>query len=483
MHVSAIQGRLFRADPEADEGRWIAEMRERRPYGLAPRDLQFSLVAAVGFVFFAVLSVAFIDSSVSASPVVIAAIVGAYALAATVEFEVGAGSAVPSELIFVPMLFVIPLGLVPACVAAGLLLADVHRYVRREAHPQRALVLLVSAWYAAGPIVVLAAFGETTPSLSRWPVYLLALLSQFMFDFAVTTSRVWYAFRTPPTAQVGAMFSVWAVDAALAPVGLVVAIVGLEHSSSFIVCVPLILLMAVFGRERKIRIDNALELGRAYRGTALLLGDMIEADDQGTGVHSRDVVSLAIEVAKHMGLNDRDRRNAEFAALLHDVGKVRVPKEIINKPSRLTDGEWLVVRQHTVWGEEMLKAVGGILGEVGVIVRSCHERYDGGGYPDGLKGASIPLVARIIFACDTFSAITSDRSYRDARPAAEAVAELKRHSGTQFDPKVVEALAAIVEKRESLPIPLRLVSRDCSTVLPPKNGLNEPMADPRMVGL
>jgi HD-GYP domain-containing protein (c-di-GMP phosphodiesterase class II) len=114
-----------------------------------------------------------------------------------------------------------------------------------------------------------------------------------------------------------------------------------------------------------------------------------------------------------------------------------------------------VIKQHTVWGEEMLKAVGGILAEVGAIVRSCHERYDGAGYPDGLAGESIPLVARIIFACDTFSAITTDRSYRKARPAAEAVAELSRNSGAQFDPMVVETLLGIVGERERRVIRLR----------------------------
>jgi putative nucleotidyltransferase with HDIG domain len=186
---------------------------------------------------------------------------------------------------------------------------------------------------------------------------------------------------------------------------------------------------------------------------------MIEADDQGTGAHSRDVVSLTVEVAERMGLQGRDRRNAEFAALLHDVGKVRVPKEIINKPGPLTDLEWLVIKQHTVWGEEMLKAVGGILGEVGSIVRSCHERYDGAGYPDGLGGEEIPLIARIVFACDTFSAMTTDRSYRKARPASEAIAELRRNAGTQFDPVVVETLCAIVDESPRQPIPLRPVPR------------------------
>jgi HD-GYP domain-containing protein (c-di-GMP phosphodiesterase class II) len=200
----------------------------------------------------------------------------------------------------------------------------------------------------------------------------------------------------------------------------------------------------VFARERRERIESSVELGRAYRGTAFLLGELVEADDKGTGLHSRDVVSLVTAVAERLELDDRLKRDAEFAALLHDVGKIRVPKEIINKPAALDPDEWAVIKQHTLWGEEMLRGVGGILGGVGAIVRSCHERYDGGGYPDGLAGESIPVVARIILACDAYSAMTTDRAYRKGRPPSAAVDELVRESGKQFDPAVVKALVDVV---------------------------------------
>jgi HD-GYP domain-containing protein (c-di-GMP phosphodiesterase class II) len=187
-----------------------------------------------------------------------------------------------------------------------------------------------------------------------------------------------------------------------------------------------------------------LELGHAYRGTAMLLGDVVEADDAYTGSHSRDVVTLVLDVANRLGLSARDRRDAEFAALLHDIGKIKVPGEIINKPGKLTDEEWAIMKTHTVEGERLLSQVGGLLGNVGRIVRSCHEDWDGTGYPDGLGADDIPLLARIVRTCDAFSAMTTDRSYRKARPAEEALAELRRCSGTDFDPVVVEALAAAV---------------------------------------
>jgi HD-GYP domain-containing protein (c-di-GMP phosphodiesterase class II) len=207
---------------------------------------------------------------------------------------------------------------------------------------------------------------------------------------------------------------------------------------------PLLFLVSRFARERKAGLDSALELSQAYRGTALLLGDVIEADDAYTGSHSRDVVSLTLAVADEMALSPRDRRDAEFAALLHDVGKIRIDDAILNKPGPLTPEERAVMETHTIEGELLLETVGGLLGRVGHIVRSCHERWDGAGYPDGLAGEEIPLVARIVCCCDAYNAMTTDRPYRKALAQAVAVAEVEACAGTQFDPAVAAALVRVV---------------------------------------
>jgi putative nucleotidyltransferase with HDIG domain len=227
-------------------------------------------------------------------------------------------------------------------------------------------------------------------------------------------------------------------------VALLVAVASTDHPYTFLLVTPLVGLFAMFAGERRARLANAAELGTAYRGTTMVLADLVESDDEYTGMHSRTVVSLAVAVAERMGLDARRRRNVEFGALLHDVGKIAVPKEIINKPGPLTPEERALIETHTVIGEEMLDKVGGVLGKVGHLVRSCHERYDGGGYPDGLVGEEIPLVARIVCCCDAYNAITTDRPYRAGRSAEEALAELRRCSGTHFDPHVVEALARVV---------------------------------------
>ena len=138
-------------------------------------------------------------------------------------------------------------------------------------------------------------------------------------------------------------------------------------------------------------IQHSLELGRAYRGTALLLRDLLEEDDEYTGHHTEDVVELAVKVAEEMGLDEDARRETEMGALLHDIGKIAVPDEIINKPGPLNDEEWAIMKTHTVEGERMLQQVGGLLSSVGRVVRASHERWDGGGYPDGLAGEEIPV--------------------------------------------------------------------------------------------
>ncbi len=124
---------------------------------------------------------------------------------------------------------------------------------------------------------------------------------------------------------------------------------------------------------------------------------------------------------------------------------MKIPAAIINKPGPLDDAEWELMKTHTIVGEQMLERVGGLLGEVGQIVRSCHERWDGTGYPDRLAGDESPLAARIVCACDAWSAMTTDRSYRKARSTADAAAELRACAGTHFDPTVVETLLAVLE--------------------------------------
>lgn len=185
----------------------------------------------------------------------------------------------------------------------------------------------------------------------------------------------------------------------------------------------------------------------SYHGAAKLLGDALDAVDPYTGLHTRGVVDLSLAVTEVMELDPALQRDVQYAAMLHDVGKIRVPPGIINKPGALDEAEWEVIRRHTIEGELLLEQIGGELAAVGRLVRSSHERYDGDGYPDGLAGERIPIESRIVCVCDAYNAMTTDRPYCAARQATDALQELQRGSGSQFDPSVVDAIEAVLTRR------------------------------------
>ena len=431
------------AASDADDQELVEQAREREAHRLDGRERTITLALSLAFLAVATALPFVVPHETPSNGLLVLALVAAFACGARVQFEVGIGSAVPTQLVFVPMLFLAPLGWVPLLVAAGFLLSKAPEHLRGTWHVGRAALHLVSAWFAVGPVLVLWAAGAPASTSARMPWMLAALGAQFGFDFAASAIRGTVGFGLPLRSLPGMLAPAWAVDLALTWVGLALAADAGSDRYAFLLGVPLIVLLAHFARERRVRIDHALELSHAYRGTALLLGDMIEADDAYTGLHSQDVVQLVLGVAEELDLGRRDRLHAELTALLHDVGKVRIANEILHKPGPLTADERTVIETHTVEGERMLVKIGGLLGEVGRLVRSCHEHWDGSGYPDGLAGADIPLVARIVAACDAFSAMTTGRPYRDAVTPEAAAAELRRCSGTQFDPRIVHALIAV----------------------------------------
>ena len=187
------------------------------------------------------------------------------------------------------------------------------------------------------------------------------------------------------------------------------------------------------------------ELKRSHDSLLQVLSAALDLRDQATKGQSLRLARLALAIGAELGFSDEELSHLEQAAMLHDMTKLELPKAILDKAGPLTDSEWQKIQRHPELGYEMVRNAP-FLREAGEIMLCHHERYDGGGYPRGLKGDVIPLGARVFAVADAYSAMTSDRRFRPAAPHASAVREIEGNAGTQFDPRVVEAFLAANRK-------------------------------------
>ncbi len=428
-------------DPSFAEQELLADTAERAASRMSSRDLLAGGLTASAFAL-AVAGLWLIRPPHAFATLPALACFVVLVLAMLVSFDTPFGEAPATQLGFVPLLFALPLALVPIAVALAMAVAWLPDIKAGEVRPGRLLLIPLNSWFSIGAVTVLV-LAHAEPSHAGAPLLLAALGAQFVADIIVSSVR-FKILRGAGLSSLVRSTWVYVIDAALSGIALVVALDVHDAPLAALSLVPLLGLLALFAHERGKRLQSMLELSSAYRGTALVLGDVIEADDGYTGEHCKSVVSLALELAEELELSPERQRNLEFAALLHDVGKIAIPKEIINKPGKLDPHEWTIIKTHTLEGQKMLDRVGGFMREVGIIVRSHHERWDGAGYPDGLAGEAIPVEARIITCCDTWNAMRTDRPYRKALSHDVAVAELVAHAGGQFDPHVVERFLELV---------------------------------------
>ncbi|MBV9423722.1 MAG: HD domain-containing protein [Solirubrobacterales bacterium] len=197
-----------------------------------------------------------------------------------------------------------------------------------------------------------------------------------------------------------------------------------------------------FKQER----TRSQELRSSYTATVRALSNAVEARDAYTGKHAERVTAYGIEIARAVGVSIADTRELEFGFLLHDIGKLGIPDAILYKPGALTDNERALMTQHPLIGAQIVDDIE-FLAPAARVVRSHHERWDGSGYPDGLAGEEIPLAARVFSVADVLDALTTDRPYRHALPLSKAREMIVAGSGTQFDPRVVEAFKSIPDRR------------------------------------
>jgi putative nucleotidyltransferase with HDIG domain len=449
------RGKEYRLGPAPERSlrvqRLLADALARTNRGLGRSELFTELAVGGSFLVAATLLAILAPQSHSVDLDQALLVVIGLVLGARVVFEVGSSYTMPVQLAFVPALFVLPTALVPLCVAGAFVVARGIDVAQGTLRPSRILNALADSWFSIGPVLVLVLAGSPAAGAVSVAVLVAALCAQFLFDALFSRLREGLHGGASLGEQLAQGTWVYLVDALLSPLGYALALAAIAEPAAVMLCWPVFLLLTVFARERNERLASLLELSEAYRGTARVLGEVVEHDDAYTGLHIRGVAELAIDVASELGLSSRKRRLVEFGALLHDVGKIAIPNSIINKPGPLDELEWQVMRTHTVEGQRMLERIGGLMSAVGKIVRWSHERYDGRGYPDGLAGEQIPIEARIVFCCDAYSAMTTDRIYRGALSHTAAVAELRAHAGTQFDPRVVEVLVRQVESRRWSP--------------------------------
>jgi putative nucleotidyltransferase with HDIG domain len=208
-----------------------------------------------------------------------------------------------------------------------------------------------------------------------------------------------------------------------------------------------ILFGIVFGASRRLERQNK-DLEEMFLQATIAMGNALDAKSPWTKGHSERTVRYAEKIARKMGLSDEDMHNLTIGGLLHDIGKIGTYDYLLHKTEKLTAQEFNIIKKHPEKGEKILESIKQ-LKQIIPIIRYHHERYDGKGYPDGLAGEDIPLLARIVHVADSFDAMTADRPYRSALSKEQVIEELRRNAGTQFDPAVVDVFLSVLSEESS----------------------------------
>ena len=315
----------------------------------------------------AVLIAMFVPSERDVSPLLVAALLLGHAAVSQVRFEFGMGFVVPEQLVVIPMLLLLPLPYVPMLIAAAGALGLVPDFIKGSWSKDRWLKPIADSWPVsrAGldprclrPGPPRAVVGADLRTGDRRAARHGLRAGRHPQPRSSTECRS----GSSPRCFVGAT----RVELVLSPIALVATLAAYEEPLVLVaVIAPLVWLLDNFSKDRAARYASALELNRAYRGTVMLLSDVLEFEDEYTAQHSRSVVDLVNAVADELGIAPDERQELEFAAMLHDVGKISIPKEILHKPAALTDQEFEVIKHHTIEGQFMLDRVGGLLGTSG----------------------------------------------------------------------------------------------------------------------
>lgn len=346
-----------------------------------------------------------------------------------------------SYAVFVAAAILFPMGAILPIAACGALIlfgkaAEEQPLWKRVFNGSQFIISLV----LAKNVLIQAGLTPFEVDIRNLLIYLLAALVYMLSNVTLVSIALGkMSGKSPWSIWVGNIR--WSVPnfLALAPLGILMAMIFVRYGPLGLIMlfVPLLLARHSF--------QLYIDMRKNYLNTVEALVTALEAKDSYTSGHSSRVAEWSVKLAEELKLPEDRVEQIKYAGVLHDVGKIGVSEQILNKKEKLNEAEWELIRNHPVIGQNIVQSID-FLFDVGSTVRYHHERFDGSGYPDGIKGTDIPLESRIIAVADTYDAMTSSRSYREVLSPAEALTELRRVAGSQLDPQIVEAFCIIIQR-------------------------------------
>jgi hypothetical protein len=444
----------------------LSAWRTRLALPMGDREAAVVGTLALGYVAVAVAASFALPSTREFQPLVTLALFGAYVGVSRIRFDVGAGYVSAEQLVFVPLLFFVPLPLILILVPVAFAVSDLPDVLAKRAHRDRWMNALADSWFAVGSVSVLGLFAPATPQLELAPVYLGALGAQVGLGTAAAVAREYFVGRLTVREELRSAAAAYQLDVLLSPVGLAIAFAGaVLHPLALVSLLPVAWAVSALSRLHRARCDRLVAEHEAYWRRFLRDARRLERCAQShVSEDWRCMPETALAIGTELGLGTDARLNLAQAAQAA-ARSAAVAEDPATRPRplaterRLRLAAALIAGRLYQAGADQLAA--GLpfdrLRDQANLVRLTRERFDGSGYPEGLRGEAIPLGARILACCEAYSAMTSGRPQRAPMSGETALEEMRRASGSQFDPAVVDALARALrrEKLDSIPKPAR----------------------------
>jgi HD domain len=434
----------------------------------APMEDRESVVVgslALGYLAAAAVLLLVLPAGRELEPLVVVALFAAYVGVSRIRFEVGAGYVSAEQLVFVPLLFLVPLPLVLLLVPVAFALSDLPDILAGRAHRDRWMNALADSWYVLGSVSVLGLLAPGAPSPELAPVYAAALAAQVGLGTGAALVREYFVGRLALRDELRSAAAAYQLDVLLSPVGFAIACAATAWGPLALASLlPAALATLALSRAHSARCDRLVAEHEAYWRRFLADARRLELCGQDSVSSDwRSAPELALAVGAELGLPTAER--TELAQAAQAAARSAALRDARAERRALVAEHMLRLAAAVIEGRLCRAGAGDLVPELGLerlrrqadVVRLSRERYDGSGRPDGLRGEAIPLAARVIACCDAYSAMTSGRPHRTPMSGEIALEELRRGAGSRFDPEVVGALgrALVRQEDETVPRPSR----------------------------